>query len=747
MSAGGQRIEADHSGLQLARRRHDLDRGLAVADRGVGLGEDAGGLGVRGRRRRRELVHRRHGDGALDAGELGGVQILHLHHHEVVAGAQVALEQERELRLRLGAGHRLGGREVELVAEAVEEPAALEQLAGDHEVVGAVIGELRHAGVGGGYGDHSLEHRPVLIAAGEVELHLRREQGGAVGDVGRVGAEGGHPFAAGTLGPRFEAVLEDGVVHVLGRHPADARGDLVAVARTALGDLDDRVPAPAAGRGAAFGEQHVEAFQGVPEPEEPGAPALVEDHHELLAHLVAAGVVPDLQRPEDRGAGRDEHRDRGAVEEEDLDPFVVEVAAPLRARLLDAGLPAVAELVARRGLVLVARLPEAVDERVPLIVLVQGEEGGPLVVGHQELDLFEPLLVLLGELRDGLLLGLLNLLALRPGRFLARSADPGEKHGEESGGEQHVSEKGRRAAKRGHRHRSTSRIKDWRARAIDDLGPRRRRTINRLMHPVYLDHNATTPLHPQVREAMLPWLGERHGNPSSIHAFGQAARNAVEEARERVAALIGARPPEVVFTASGTEGNNAVIFGEFRRGGSGGHLVISSIEHPSVREAAARLEREGMAVTRVSPGPDGVVPVSGIADALRPDTRLVCLMLANNELGTLQPVAEVAAICRERGVPVLCDAVQAVGKIPVDVGGAGGRLAGGGRAQVPRSARSRGGLGAEGARVWRPARGRQPGAPPPGEHGERAGARRLRSRRGGRAVRAARAAVPSRRPP
>jgi cysteine desulfurase len=194
------------------------------------------------------------------------------------------------------------------------------------------------------------------------------------------------------------------------------------------------------------------------------------------------------------------------------------------------------------------------------------------------------------------------------------------------------------------------------------------------MHPVYLDHNATTPLHPQAREAMLPWLGERHGNPSSIHAFGQAARNAVEEARERVAALIGARPPEIVFTASGTEGNNAVIFGEFRRGAfslSPGHLVISSIEHPSVREAAARLEREGTVVARVCPGADGVVPVAGIVEALRPDTRLVCLMLANNELGTLQPVAEVAAICRERGVPVLCDAVQAVGKIPVDVAALG----------------------------------------------------------------------------
>jgi cysteine desulfurase len=181
------------------------------------------------------------------------------------------------------------------------------------------------------------------------------------------------------------------------------------------------------------------------------------------------------------------------------------------------------------------------------------------------------------------------------------------------------------------------------------------------MQTVYLDHNATTPLHPKAREAMLPWLGERHGNPSSIHRFGQVARNAVEEAREKVAALIGARPLEIVFTGSGTEGNNAVMFGL-----ETGHLVISSIEHPSIREGAARLERLGFEVTRVSPGPDGVVSAQEMIAALRPDTKLVCLMLANNELGTLQPVAEVANACRERGIPVLCDAVQAVGKIPVD---------------------------------------------------------------------------------
>jgi cysteine desulfurase len=202
---------------------------------------------------------------------------------------------------------------------------------------------------------------------------------------------------------------------------------------------------------------------------------------------------------------------------------------------------------------------------------------------------------------------------------------------------------------------------------------------------VYLDHNATTPLDLRVREAMLPWLGESWGNPSSIHRRGQAARNAVEEARERVAALIGARPPEVVFTASGTEANNTVVAAVVERarrrapvgragqdGGAGdvtggGHLVISAIEHPSVRESAARAELAGMAVTRVPPGGDGVVPAAAMIAALRPDTRLACLMLANNEVGTLQPVPEVAAECRRRGVPLLCDAVQAVGKVPVDV--------------------------------------------------------------------------------
>src|SRR5579859_6801950 len=190
------------------------------------------------------------------------------------------------------------------------------------------------------------------------------------------------------------------------------------------------------------------------------------------------------------------------------------------------------------------------------------------------------------------------------------------------------------------------------------------------MMGVYLDNNATTPLDPRVREAMLTWLGTEHGNPSSIHRFGQQARGAVERAREQVASLISARPPEIVFTASGSEANNTIL-GTAASAGPGGHLVISALEHPSIQVTASHLETQGMAVSRVAPGRSGVVDVEAVEAALRPDTRLVCLMLAHNELGTLQPVAEVAQRCRQHGIPVLCDAVQAAGKIPVNVGALG----------------------------------------------------------------------------
>ncbi len=189
--------------------------------------------------------------------------------------------------------------------------------------------------------------------------------------------------------------------------------------------------------------------------------------------------------------------------------------------------------------------------------------------------------------------------------------------------------------------------------------------INVPMRRIYFDHNATTPLHPRAREAMLPWLGERHGNPSSVHAFGREAHEAVEAARERVAVLLDVRPLELVFTSSGTEANNAAIFSQGRRAGFQGHLVISAIEHPSVTAAAAELKERGVEVTRIEPASDGRIDAERMLAAVREDTFLVCPMLANNELGTLQPVEEVTLGCRERGVPVLCDAVQAVGKIPV----------------------------------------------------------------------------------
>jgi cysteine desulfurase len=188
---------------------------------------------------------------------------------------------------------------------------------------------------------------------------------------------------------------------------------------------------------------------------------------------------------------------------------------------------------------------------------------------------------------------------------------------------------------------------------------------------VYLDNNATTPLDPRARAAMLPWLGESWGNPSSIHRFGQEAREAVEQARGRVSLLLGARPEEIVFVASGTEANNAVLRSAARRLPGSGHLVVSALEHPSIRTMASDLAALGTSVTMVPPGSDGVVAPSALTAALRADTRLVCLMLASNEIGTLQPVAEVAGECRRRGIPIHCDAVQAAGKIPLDVAALG----------------------------------------------------------------------------
>ena len=183
---------------------------------------------------------------------------------------------------------------------------------------------------------------------------------------------------------------------------------------------------------------------------------------------------------------------------------------------------------------------------------------------------------------------------------------------------------------------------------------------------IYLDNNATTPIHPRVLDALTEALRDVYGNASSIHKEGQSARRRFEEARESVARLIGATAREVVFTSGGTESNNAAIFGAVAGPGRH-HVVTTAIEHPSVLEPIGELERRGHEVTRVSPDRNGRVSAESVIDAMRPDTRLVAMMLANNETGVIQPVAEVGAVCRERGVHLHSDAVQAIGKIPVDV--------------------------------------------------------------------------------
>ena len=192
------------------------------------------------------------------------------------------------------------------------------------------------------------------------------------------------------------------------------------------------------------------------------------------------------------------------------------------------------------------------------------------------------------------------------------------------------------------------------------------------MQRYYFDHNATTPIDPAVLDAMLPALGDVFGNASSVHGFGQDARRMVEEARRHVAALLGCSEKEVVFTSGGTESDNLAIFGTVRRSGnSNPHVITSVIEHPAVLESCARLEQEGAAVTYLPVGSDGVVAPDDVRRALRPETVLITVMAANNEIGALQPIAEIGAIAREAGVAFHTDGVQAAGKVEIDVAQAG----------------------------------------------------------------------------
>jgi cysteine desulfurase len=186
--------------------------------------------------------------------------------------------------------------------------------------------------------------------------------------------------------------------------------------------------------------------------------------------------------------------------------------------------------------------------------------------------------------------------------------------------------------------------------------------------PIYLDNHATTPVDPRVAEAMWPWFTEKLGNAASVnHAFGWEAAEAVEAARERIAKLINAPARSLVFTSGATEANNLAIKGAAGVSPPGSHLITCAAEHRAVLDPVRRLGRQGHEITIVPCDRFGIVDPQRIADAVRPDTVLVSVMLANNEVGTINPVADIAGVCRKRGVLVHCDAAQAVGKVPVDV--------------------------------------------------------------------------------
>ena len=185
---------------------------------------------------------------------------------------------------------------------------------------------------------------------------------------------------------------------------------------------------------------------------------------------------------------------------------------------------------------------------------------------------------------------------------------------------------------------------------------------------VYLDHAATTPLDPRVRHAMEPYLDGVFGNPSSLHWAGRQAHDAVEAGRGEVAALLGARPAEIVFTASGTESDNLGVRGALAAMDGPKHVITSAFEHPAVLEPCRFLERQGVEVTYLPVLPERIVAPEALAAALRPTTRLVSVMAANNVVGTIQPITELAALAHEAGALFHTDAVQAAGKLPLDVG-------------------------------------------------------------------------------
>ena len=196
--------------------------------------------------------------------------------------------------------------------------------------------------------------------------------------------------------------------------------------------------------------------------------------------------------------------------------------------------------------------------------------------------------------------------------------------------------------------------------------------LNRVaMKPIYLDYNATTPVAPEVVDAMLPYLREHFGNASSAHAYGGAAHDALERARHVIGRLIGADPSSIIFTANGTESNNLAIEGAWRaeraNGGTRNHVIVSAVEHPAVLEVARWLERQGAHISLLPVDAHGRVHCADLEREIGPDTLLVSVMLANNEVGTLQPIAELTRVAHDHGAWMHTDAAQAIGKVPVDV--------------------------------------------------------------------------------
>ncbi len=184
---------------------------------------------------------------------------------------------------------------------------------------------------------------------------------------------------------------------------------------------------------------------------------------------------------------------------------------------------------------------------------------------------------------------------------------------------------------------------------------------------IYLDHAATTPMRQEVFEAMRPYFLEHFGNPSSLHSYGLDARAAVERARQHVASAIGATPQEIVFTSGGTESDNLALRGVLQRGSKKDHIITSAIEHPAVLETCKFIEQLGHEATYVSVDHEGRINPTEVEDAIQNNTRLISIMHANNEIGSIQPIAEVGAIAASHGILMHTDAVQSVGKIPVNV--------------------------------------------------------------------------------